>query len=197
VLVVRDREGAIFGGYSGCTWKDPDIINSEAAAERRVMNRPGATSAPKPTGMQHDPGFHGDHECFVFTLRPEQAAYKPTAKNMNYKVLQTKYPEEDKNGIGFGGMQLGFHGLFLHSDLDKGYCRGTPNDLTYDSPCLASSRDFEIDSIEAWLVGRDEDEVVSVTVAPKTSRGENQDVQEDLEILRHAGIISEKDRASR
>eukprot|EP00756_Hemistasia_phaeocysticola_P019783 Hpha_TRINITY_DN15680_c3_g8::TRINITY_DN15680_c3_g8_i5::g.99974::m.99974 len=99
VLVVRDQQGALFGGYSGCVWKDPDTIHREAERERRVRNRPGATSPPPATGAQPDQGFHGEGECHVFTLRPERDVYHPSGRNANYKVLQTTWPEEDYNGM--------------------------------------------------------------------------------------------------
>lgn len=105
-------------------------------------------------------------------------------------VLQTSWPEEDYNGIALGGPQMGFHGLFLDRFLEGGHSRGTPHCDTFDSPCLAGSAEFTIDTVEAWQAGESVEDMLAVVAADgaaKVSVLANQDAAADKEILKHAG----------
>jgi len=93
--------------------------------------------------------FRGTRECFVFSLQPHMAIFNSSGYNDHYMYFnqdQQTFP----NGLGFGG-QLSYFGIWLHFDFGKGHC--SPSCITFSSPQLSSTADFEVESIEVWRVG--------------------------------------------
>eukprot|EP00047_Mylnosiga_fluctuans_P015654 m.48183 g.48183 ORF g.48183 m.48183 type:complete len:441 (+) comp6020_c1_seq1:53-1375(+) len=92
--------------------------------------------------------FAGTEPCFLFSLAPAIAHYRPTNFNKNFQYFSsglTKYP----TGLGLGG-QLGFHGIWIDGAFGTGHCRGRPTCSTFGNPQLSMKEEFEIDLIEIW-----------------------------------------------
>lgn len=82
--------------------------------------------------------YFGSGEAFVFSLAPTLQVY-PWARNNKY--FQLGRPESLAVGGG-GAFALCLDDMFERGS--SGAC------ATFDSPCLASERDFEVTVFEAW-----------------------------------------------
>ncbi|KAI8988972.1 TLDc domain-containing protein, partial [Pilobolus umbonatus] len=89
--------------------------------------------------------FYGTGECFLWKLNKMEAScpkikvYPWTGKN-DYMILS------DSDFIAIGGGQ-GKFGLWLNSELEKGYSNTCP---TFDNDCLTLKPDFECIEMEIW-----------------------------------------------
>lgn len=95
--------------------------------------------------------FYGDMKCFLFTLHPKVAIYRPTGSSNNLQWCAYNYISESiPNGIGFGG-QINHWGLFLAGSFDKGHTRYS---VTFGNPALSTKEEFVPQTIECWAVVR-------------------------------------------
>eukprot|EP00897_Mesotaenium_endlicherianum_P002421 jgi/Mesen1/2206/ME000152S01292 len=93
--------------------------------------------------------FFGDMKSFLFSLAPACAVYRPSGANANIQWCGVNYVSESfPNGIGFGGQAHHF-GLFVNASLERGHSRPS---ITFNSPSLSSTPEFEPDCIEIWAV---------------------------------------------
>ncbi|KAG6547123.1 hypothetical protein Mapa_011375 [Marchantia paleacea] len=82
--------------------------------------------------------MYGTGECFVFQISPGMKAYKWThANNM--------FMQSNQDYLAIGGGD--HYSVMLDSDLLTG-CSGPC--VTFGSPCLASSDNFEVSMVEVW-----------------------------------------------
>jgi len=123
LIFIRDRGGAIFGGFADHMWRDKY------------------------------PKFYGEGSSFVFSLRSSHSdnnkIYRATGLNDHYQWLNqgalTLF-----NGVGMGG-QENFFAWCIDDSFDNGKCRGEPN-TTFGCPILSSAADWEVDTVEVWEV---------------------------------------------
>eukprot|EP00951_Prasinocladus_malaysianus_P015042 scaffold114845_cov47-Prasinocladus_malaysianus.AAC.1 len=98
--------------------------------------------------------FAGDFTCFIFSLYPSAAMYKPSGVNENFQWCGQGF-NALPNGFGFGG-QVGFFAIFVDDTMDKGMTRPA---ATYNSPAFSKEQLFEVDTVECWLVEPSEEEM--------------------------------------
>lgn len=82
--------------------------------------------------------YYGNGEGFVFTLSPKFEVYKWSRANSFFQLGTV-----DSMAVGGGGK----FALFLDSMLERG---SSGHCATYNSPCLASSNQFDIVVLEAY-----------------------------------------------
>ncbi|KAI9347502.1 TLDc domain-containing protein, partial [Pilaira anomala] len=90
--------------------------------------------------------YYGTGECFLWKLSsasqkdvPKIKTFPWTGKN-DYMILS------DSDFIAIGGGN-GTFGLWLNSELEKGYSNACP---TFDNECLSTKPDFECMEMEIW-----------------------------------------------
>jgi hypothetical protein len=126
MLIVKDTQGAVFGGFATKAWRDST-----------VANRGGS--------IVKDAEYYGDGETFVWKLHngsegPVAVTYQWSGQN-NYFMLSSH-----RGGLAFGGG--GNFALLLDSELLQG---SSGPCLTFDTPGpLASSESFECLDLEVW-----------------------------------------------
>lgn len=69
------------------------------------------------------------------------------------------------------GGQLNYFGLWIDQSFDKGCSKAEPRCTTYGSPQLSSKPDFQVDTVEVWLVG---------PVKKKEEDDEDEDMTEEV-----------------
>ncbi|KAL2613540.1 hypothetical protein R1flu_025232 [Riccia fluitans] len=82
--------------------------------------------------------IYGTGECFVFQISPDMKAFKWTHANNMFMQSNLDY-------LAVGGGD--HYSIMLDSDLLTG-CSGPC--ITFGSPCLAGSEDFEVSMVEVW-----------------------------------------------
>jgi len=97
--------------------------------------------------------FTGDFSCFVFSLRPKAAVYRPSGVNENFQWCGQGF-NSLPNGFGFGG-QTGYFAVYVDDTLEKGMTRAA---ATYNNPAFAEEQLFEVETVECWLVEPSEEE---------------------------------------
>ncbi|PVD20393.1 hypothetical protein C0Q70_18547 [Pomacea canaliculata] len=123
-----------------------------------------------------DPKFYGTDENFLFRLHPNFGIFRPTGLNKNFMYLNIN-TQTLPNGLGMGG-QLNYFGLWIDQSFDKGCSKAEPRCTTYGSPQLSSKPDFQVDTVEVWLVGpvkkkEEDDEDEDMTEEEKQMRGKS------------------------
>ncbi|XP_013380759.1 TLD domain-containing protein 1 isoform X2 [Lingula anatina] len=104
------------------------------------------------TGWECRPQFVGTSRCFLFHLLPHYAIYYASGYNDHYMYLNQSQ-QTMPNGLGMGG-QMEHFGLWLDCHYGQGYSYAKPLCTTYQSPQLSMKKDFEIDLLEVWGVGK-------------------------------------------
>jgi hypothetical protein len=119
-------------------------------------------------GLQKSPSYYGDATSFLFTVFPRLRVFPASGSNENflYFNLGTQTLE---NGMGMGG-QMKHMGWWIDADCHHGHSEPA---LTFKSPCLSSSRVYEVAMVEVWGC----DLTQAVVVDPDNSR--NAMAQED------------------
>ncbi|XP_077888881.1 MTOR-associated protein MEAK7 isoform X2 [Ictidomys tridecemlineatus] len=97
------------------------------------------------------PQFQGDERCFLFSVSPSMAVYRPTGYNDHFMYLNCGQ-QTIPNGLGMGG-QHHYFGLWVDADFGKGHSKAKPTCTTYNSPQLSSQENFRFDKMEVWAVG--------------------------------------------
>lgn len=108
--------------------------------------------------------FYGNTDCFLFSLSPVTAVYRPSGNQRNYmycnSFARSRGYDRQAHGIGFGG-SVDEPRLFLTESFDD--CRAGARDLTFENgsllpplPSGAQQSTFEIDVVEVWGVGGDQ-----------------------------------------
>ena len=154
VVIVRDRGGNIFGGFTSVSLRTGPDRGKEFASSRAAEAR--ATRLGKPVaekmdiGPARDPLFFGDDACFVFRLKPDPGVWIPTGHDANFLWFETTAYPENTQGFGMGG-KCELWAFFIDRFLESGMSFGNPLCMTFPCPQLASSEQFQIATVEAWL----------------------------------------------
>jgi len=91
--------------------------------------------------------FFGNFHTFLYQLIPTTRVHRPSGKNDKFQWCAANF-QSVRNGIGFGH-QENRYGLWIDKDMTSG---SSYQCSTFDSPCLAHTTEFEIDTIECWEV---------------------------------------------
>lgn len=98
------------------------------------------------------PTFYGSSTNFLFSVLPNFAIYHASGLNENFQYMEVA-KQSLPNGLGMGG-QLDYFGLWLSANFTHGHSKSEPLSTTYSNPCLSSTPEFSIDTVEAWCVLR-------------------------------------------
>mmetsp|Transcript_34189 Transcript_34189/g.61036 ORF Transcript_34189/g.61036 Transcript_34189/m.61036 type:complete len:216 (-) Transcript_34189:266-913(-) len=148
LLFHSDKNGKSFNTFMAC-------VCGRGATLMLVTDKAGNTFG----GFAGQPWakagtFTGDFSCFVFSVRPATAIYRPSGVNENFQWCGQGF-NSLPNGVGFGG-QSGYYAVFVDDTLDKGMTRQA---ATYNNPAFAEEQLFEVDTVECWLVEPSEEEL--------------------------------------
>jgi hypothetical protein len=163
-LYTSDSDGLSFNrlqnallGYSGPSLL---LIRAVTSANEPISIFGAFTASP----WKEAKDFYGNTDCFLFSMSPVTAVYRPTGSERNFmycnSAARSKGYDQQAHGIGFGG-SVDQPRLFLSESLDD--CVAAPNqDLTFEHGSLlplhesgAVRKHFDVDSIEVWGVGGD------------------------------------------
>lgn len=133
LLVLKDTDGHIFGGYSSESW------------------------APRGTFYGSSECFLFTTEPALQVFHSTSS----TSYNDNFMYLNMGQ-ETLPNGLGMGG-QFDYFGLWLSSDFGEGHSKAEPKCSTYGSSQLSARTQFSFSDLEVWCIGpdplqRDEDD---------------------------------------
>ena len=142
MITIKTKTGAVIGAYAETSWKDS-------------MN------------------YFGTDECFMYQLMPQLKVLRPTGNENNFMYMHSNELHNSPvmpvaasglpSGLGFGGNLDTKPRLFIPESLED--CSATFMDKTYDIGQILPPADgsmnfvekFEIDILEIWGVGYDED----------------------------------------
>ncbi|KAI9504327.1 hypothetical protein GGI25_004376 [Coemansia spiralis] len=114
-------------------------------------NSPREFGAYLDSELTRKPTWHGTSDNLLFTIDPNSTTvftiFRTTGFNDHYQYFN--YATKTlPNGLGVGG-QMGHFGLWIDSDFMHG-CSNTA--ATFESKQLSTRAEFDIDTIEVWLV---------------------------------------------
>ncbi|KAI8982963.1 TLD-domain-containing protein [Pilobolus umbonatus] len=92
--------------------------------------------------LKMGPRYYGTGECFLWKCDEEHVKVFPWTGKNEYMILS------DADFIAIGGGQ-GVFGLWINSELDKGYSQPCP---TFDNEALSSHPEFECVELEVWAI---------------------------------------------
>eukprot|EP00667_Euglena_gracilis_P012194 EG_transcript_12501 len=195
LVIIRDMDGAVFGGHADESWRTYGQRLKEAQAEAAAVSRAtrlGQAYDKKPQQPNQHRRFFGGNGCFVFTLLPKAQVYLPSGANSNFLYYDEVSEVKEMSGVGMGGKPE-FLGWFVDSWLDGGHCRGAPNCLTFDCPPLAGKEGFTAEYVEVWQTSQEaiaaEEEAEAAAGSPVRPRGtlQNEQLAADKLILQMDG----------
>jgi hypothetical protein len=162
LIVIRDHSSRrTFGGYNEASWttvaqrekESKSIAASNARAKRNGMVDQVQESRPSNQAGT----FFGNDRSFLFRCSEEEGT-APTVfharpeVNSNFMYLFDVHPDEDKVGIGMGGVPPSHFGWFLNRWLEEGACRGA-RCSTYHNPMLSATATWTIGGVEVYALG--------------------------------------------
>lgn len=133
LVVIRDEEGHIFGGYAAESWKKKSKFFGDGSTITRhdeVVDYGFGSLEKRLEDEYHPPPF-------LFALYPRRRVYRATGVNANFQWLASG-TETLPNGLGMGG-QENFFGFFLSEGFDKCHSKGVSSTFANPSLCGASS----------------------------------------------------------
>jgi hypothetical protein len=179
LIVVKDNtSGRIFGGYNEASWSTvanrekeaKSIAASNARAKRNGMDDHVIT---RPANQAST--YFGNEHSFTFRCRPasdesDQAGdpagvdiyHARPHVNANYMYLFDAHPDDDKVGIGMGGVPPAYFGLFLNRWLEEGVCRGV-RCTTFHNPMLSATETWQVGGVEVYALGTETVEELGAT----------------------------------
>eukprot|EP01006_Ploeotia_vitrea_P008214 TRINITY_DN19367_c0_g1_i1.p1 TRINITY_DN19367_c0_g1~~TRINITY_DN19367_c0_g1_i1.p1 ORF type:complete len:286 (-),score=56.17 TRINITY_DN19367_c0_g1_i1:647-1504(-) len=155
IVVIKDADGHIFGGFADDSWKSMKVRASEHKREAAAATYAAAhhQEYEKKEIKKQDRYFFGTNRSFVFNLHPQNKLYTPSGYNSNF-LYYNEQPEIPKlRGFGMGG-QVEYFGWFVDGGLDHGHSWARSLCYTFDSPCLAGAEKFDVDTVECWQVDK-------------------------------------------
>lgn len=132
------------------------------------------------TSWEVRPQFQGTAECFLFTLVPQTGIFRSTGFNGNYMYLNYLEKNTMPNGLGMGGREELF-GFWLDYDFGKGTV--APTCTTFRSPPLSPHQELEIQGIEVWAVGPEEEDSDEEGTRQRSALDKNPDAQALLDMI--------------
>ncbi|KAK9196675.1 hypothetical protein WN943_004805 [Citrus x changshan-huyou] len=132
VLIIKDKEGHIYGGYASQPWeRHGDFYGDMKSFLFQLYPK---LAIYRPTGANTDFAVCSQLFMLLSTL------YGKCAANFSSESIP--------NGIGFGG-RVNHFGLFLSASFDKGH---TFTNTTFGNPCLSKTSQIYPEVIECWGV---------------------------------------------
>lgn len=165
VIVIHDASsGRRFGGYNEASWttvaqreKDAkSMAASNARAKRNGMA--DQVQGGRPTNQAGT--FFGNERSFLFRCSEGDEGGAPTIfhsrpdVNANFMYLFDAHPDEDRVGIGMGGVPPSQFGWFLNRWLEEGACRGA-RCSTFHNPMLSATATWAVGGVEVYAIGAD------------------------------------------
>lgn len=178
VLVIKDREGCVYGGYASQPWERHSDFYGDMKSFLFQLN-PKA-SIFRPTGANTNIQW----VCHSSTLLCDFYVY---SLNICWKHVQcaTNFTSENiPNGIGFGG-KINHFGLFISSSFDQGQ---TFSCTTFGSPSLSKTSRIQPEVIECWGIVQASNELDTQHNAIKGTVLER--FKEDRNMLKLVGMAS-------
>lgn len=126
VVVIRDKDGKVFGGYK----PTPFIASPNFKDEPNSF-----VFSLKPAKLYKPSGVNNHHTYF------NHGSKSGFPNGIGYINVNSR----------FGG-QLEYFGIFLDKDFECGHSRANPISTTFSSPQFSGKEDFLIDEVEVWMI---------------------------------------------
>lgn len=166
LIVIHDSSsGRIFGGYNEASWttvaqREKDA-KSAAAGNARAKRNGMADQITEGRASNQAGIFFGNERSFVFRCDdPAGGSNVPVVYharahvNSNFMYLFDAHPDEDKVGIGMGGVPPAHFGWFMNRWLEDGVCRGS-RCTTFHNPMLSATESWAVGGVEVYALGAD------------------------------------------
>ncbi|KAI9013255.1 TLD-domain-containing protein [Gaertneriomyces semiglobifer] len=180
VELQRQSWRRIYDSRSGGSWTSFREAVEDVGWEIVVIkDKDGHVFGGFTTPLNIKPTFQGDPSTFLFALHPKYGIYPTAGINSNYVYLNhgaTTFP----NGLAFGG-QLSYFGLYVSDNFTTGHSMASPRSTTFNSPQLSGHPDFEIDTVEVYLIKEVERD--DRLVDPKEARRAKGSILEQAEAM--------------
>lgn len=174
LIVIKDASSnRVFGGYNEVSWTTVGQREKEArsiAASNARARREGMSSQLVEGRPANQAGtYFGNEHSFVFRCKDEASSevvrdadmdggvsvyHARPHVNANFMYLFDAHPDEDKVGIGMGGVPPSHFGWFINRWLEEGVCRGA-RCTTFHNPMLSATESWHVGGVEVYAIGGD------------------------------------------